>query len=81
MRNTIILDENLSPKLAEQLYRQYNVILPKRGMDDEEILEMAVMLDCYVLTRDRGFPTYPKLIYLPRTSIHYIKERLRQCQE
>jgi len=80
MKKTVIIDENLSPRLLYELIREYNVILPRRGQSDEELLNMAIMLDCYLITRDRGFPQYPKLVYLKSTSIPYIKQRLRECQ-
>lgn len=77
----VILDENMSPDLAKRLCNRYNVMIPRRGMTDIEILELAVMLDGFILTRDKGFPDYSKLIYCRRTSIGYIEQKLRECEK
>ena len=61
--NTLIIDECVHRKLIYELCRWYNIVIPKTGLTDYEILDLAVMIDAYILTYDRAFPDYSKLIY------------------
>jgi len=63
MRPILIIDENCHRKLIFELSKKYNIVVPQAGLSDYDILDLAVMLDAYVLTYDRGFPDYAKLIY------------------
>jgi len=60
---TLILDECVHRRLIYELCRWYNIVIPKTGLSDYEIRDLAAILDAYVLTYDRGFPDYAKLIY------------------
>jgi len=62
LTNILILDECCHRDLIKFLSKRYNVLIPKIGLNDDTILEMAVMLDAYILTYDATFPAYSKLI-------------------
>ena len=63
MRPLLVIDECCHRRLIYELSQWYNIVVPKVGLSDNEVLDLAVMLDAYVLTYDRGFPDYAKLIY------------------
>jgi len=75
---SIVIDENISPSLARFLCRKYNAILPRRGSTDLEVLELALSLDAYILSRDRHFPPYEKLIYCKSSSWAYVDRLLKR---
>ena len=63
MKPIILLDECVHRRLIYELSADYNVFVPQRGLKDNEVLDMAKLLDCYIVTRDGKFPDYDKLIY------------------
>jgi predicted nuclease of predicted toxin-antitoxin system len=63
MRPILCLDECVDRRLIRELSRKYNIVIPKTGLSDYEIRDLASVIDAYILTYDRGFPDYAKLIY------------------
>jgi len=78
----VIVDECVSPKIARYLEEMgEEVIRFKSGTEDNELRRVGHKTGAYIITRDKGFKDYERLILLTRKEKpKWIYEQLRQAK-